>query len=466
MTMVTIEQTAFTTVKSPQIARPQTPVLISDETYARHLARLRQAMAHAGLDAVVLYADKEHGDNFYYFTGFEPRFEEAALVVRRDSVAIVLGNEMYKMHQYSRVTAKPVLCPYFSLPNQPMEGEAPMLDVWAQSGIVPGDRVGVVGWKLFTAALADNDSVFDVPYYWVTSLQQAVGAQGRLTNAARLLIGPDTGVRTTLEADEIAYYEQNAAWASACVEDLLSELAPGQTERELAGHLSAFGQVVPCHPMCATGDRFGGAEVSPREKAVRLGDKFTTSMSLRGGLTCRAAYVARSQEDLPVEVRDYVDALARPYFAAIATWYETIGLGVTGGDLYDAVQTVFPKETYGWFLNPGHLCASEEWMSSPIEKGSSAVLKSGMIFQMDIIPSLPPYASINAEEGVALADEALRAELAERYPALWERVAQRRAYMQDELGLVLKPEVLPLSNLAACIRPFLLDRTKGLKALR
>lgn len=105
-------------------------------------------------------------------------------------------------------------------------------------------------------------------------------------------------------------------------------------------------------------------------------------------------------------------------------------------------------------------------MSSPIEKGSSAVCKSGMIFQMDIIPSLPPYASINAEEGVALADEALRAELAARYPALWERVTQRRKYMADELGLVLKPEVLPLSNLAACVRPFLLNCELGLKAVR
>lgn len=29
-------------------------------------------MAGTGLDAVVIYADKEHGDNFYFFTGGAP----------------------------------------------------------------------------------------------------------------------------------------------------------------------------------------------------------------------------------------------------------------------------------------------------------------------------------------------------------------------------------------------------------
>ena len=32
----------------------------------------------------------------------------------------------------------------------------------------------------------------------------------------------------------------------------------------------------------------------------------------------------------------YVDRLAAPYFAGAAEWYETIGIGVTGGDI-DAI---------------------------------------------------------------------------------------------------------------------------------
>jgi len=42
---------------------------------------------------------------------------------------------------------------------------------------------------------------------------------------------------------------------------------------------------------------------------------------------------------------------------------------------------------------------------------------------------------------------------AARYPGLWQRVSARRAFMADVLGIRLKPEVLPLSNLAGYLPP-------------
>lgn len=124
--MVTLDQVQFTKVASPEVSRPEAPVLISDKTYQLHFERLRKAMAEAGLDAVVIYADKEHGDNFYFFTGWEPRFEEAALVVRlAGTPAMVLGSEMHKMYQFNRLAITPILYPYFSLPNRPRKANAP-----------------------------------------------------------------------------------------------------------------------------------------------------------------------------------------------------------------------------------------------------------------------------------------------------------------------------------------------------
>ena len=38
-----------------------------------------------------------------------------------------------------------------------------------------------------------------------------------------------------------------------------------------------------------------------------------------------------------------------------------------------------------------------------------------------------------------------------------QRIEGRRAFMGDVLGIRLKPEVLPLSNLAAALPPFLLS---------
>jgi hypothetical protein len=68
----------------------------------------------------------------------------------------------------------------------------------------------------------------------------------------------------------------------------------------------------------------------------------------------------------------------------------------------------------------------------------------------------PPYHSANIEDGIALLDERGRAELREKFPDVAGRVDARRAFMADVLGIRLKPEVLPLSNLAAALPPYLL----------
>ena len=49
-------------------------------------------------------------------------------------------------------------------------------------------------------------------------------------------------------------------------------------------------------------------------------------------------------------------------------------------------------------------------------------------------------------------------QIAARYPGLWQRVGTRRAFMADVLGIRLKPEVLPLSNLAGYLPPLWLSR--------
>jgi hypothetical protein len=81
-----------------------------------------------------------------------------------------------------------------------------------------------------------------------------------------------------------------------------------------------------------------------------------------------------------------------------------------------------------------------------------------MALQCDIIPATgTPYFTTNIEDGVALADAALRDQLAEAYPGAWERTQARRRFMAEALGIDLHPDVLPLSNLAGHLRPFLLS---------
>ena len=244
---------------------------------------------------------------------------------------------------------------------------------------------------------------------------------------------------------------------------MLDQIEEGKTEIELASFLASGGQPVNVQTICATGDRFTNAVIAPRNKQVSLGDKFSSTLGFRGGLTSRSGYIARTEEDLPEQVRDYLEAVAKPYYRAALVWYETMGLGLSAERLYHLIEEVLPRNVYGWTLNPGHYVSDEEWMASPFYEGSETVIESGMMFQMDIIPSVPSaYASPNCEDGIAIADEKLRGEIKELYPDVYERMENRRNFMRDVLNIQVKPEVLPLSNLAGLYRPFVLNKDMAL----
>ena len=53
-----------------------------------------------------------------------------------------------------------------------------------------------------------------------------------------------------------------------------------------------------------------------------------------------------------------------------------------------------------------------------------------------------------------LADEKLRMDLAKAYPEAWARIMARRDFMARALGIELKPEILPFSNIAGWLPPF------------
>src|SRR5262249_37634154 len=156
-------------------------------------------------------------------------------------------------------------------------------------------------------------------------------------------------------------------------------------------------------------------------------------------------------------IRDYIDRLVAPYFRAVAAWYETVGIGVPGGRLFEAGDRHIGDPFFGVGLNPGHQPHPDEWGKSPIGRGSRAQPASRLAFQVHVIRATgPDYFTTNIEDGIALADDELRARFAGGYPEAWARIEARRAFMRDRLGIRLKPEVLPFSNIPAYLPPFLL----------
>ena len=173
-----------------------------------------------------------------------------------------------------------------------------------------------------------------------------------------------------------------------------------------------------------------------------------------GALTSRAGFAVEDEAELSDASRAYIDRLAAPYFACAAEWYETIGIGVTGGEIDALVKRHLGDPFFGVALNPGHLIHLDEWMNTPIYPGSAERLQSGQAIQVDIIPATgSPYFTSNIEDGIALLDARGRDAFAERYPGAWDRIEKRRNFMADVLGIRLKPEVLPFSNLQGYLPP-------------
>lgn len=451
-------------VEAPKPEEGLIPVMLSDETMQNRKARLLESMQKDGFDAVVVYADLEHGSNFEYLCGFLPRFEEALLILHANGKAfMVLGNENLNKAGKARIEAVPVHMPHFSLPNQPMQTEKSVAQILASCELEDAEKIGLIGWKNFTSHVEDNHLLFDLPYFLVEALKTVCG-KAQFANAAYLLIG-ENGVRTTNNANEFAHYEYGAALAGNCILKTMDRLKVGKTEMEMAETLAADGQRHSVVTIMATGARFEKANLYPGNKQIQCGDKISITTGFKGGLQSRAGYAVECAEQLPEKEQDYLKAVAIPYFQAVKTWLETIEIGINGNDLYEAVETVLPKEDYGWTLNPGHLCADEEWMSSPIYPQSEETLQSGMLFQIDIIPSVNGYGGVSCESGILLADEQLRKAIAKEYPAVWERIVKRRAYMQEVLGIRIQEDVLPTSMATAYLRPYLLKKEMALASV-
>jgi hypothetical protein len=127
---------------------------------------------------------------------------------------------------------------------------------------------------------------------------------------------------------------------------------------------------------------------------------------------------------------------------------------VAGGTIYERVSEALAAGGFRSALNPGHLGGYDEWVHSPVVPGGTGTLASGMVFQCDVIPTpMPPGRTLNCEDPLVFADEALRADLAARFPAVWARIAARRTFMRDELGIAIGDDVLPLSTMPAYLAP-------------
>jgi Creatinase/Prolidase N-terminal domain len=439
-------------VELPVFGTPESMPTIPPQLYAERLGRLRERTAARGLDRTIVYADREHSANLSYLTGFDPRFEEALLIVGpEDDPMILVGNECAGMARAAPLPMRVELFQELSLPGQPRDRSSELAFLLGEAGVVSGTRVGMVGWK----GLGPNR--IDVPSFIVDEVRSASGGTGTVENATELFNDPAAGLRVINEIEQIVAFEHASCHTSNGLRNLIFGLEPGMTEQDAVRLLEWNGSPLSCHLMLTAGDRARLGLLSPADRPIERGDPLTVAYGIWGALNCRAGFVAEGPGDLADDIGDYVDRLVAPYFGAVAEWYQALHIGQKGGALQEIIDRRLGDPFFGIFLNPGHQLHLDEWVNSPIWPGSEIELRSGMVLQVDIIPATGTrWFTTNIEDGVALADESLRSKLATEHPGVWERVMSRRRFMRDALGIDLHPDVLPLSNIAAFLAPFLL----------
>jgi Xaa-Pro aminopeptidase len=443
-------------VELPAYELPAEQPSVPSTTYLERFAAIERAAAEAGLDALIVYADREHFANLSWLTGYDPRFEEAVLIlVPGRAPALLVGNEGTAYAKVVPPAVDVLLCQSLSLVSQDRSASPPLPDLLRDAGIGRGGatRLGIAGWKYFGPADTSRAAEWiDAPAFLVDELR-ALGC--RPVNATGLFTEPGRGLRLVSDTDQLACFEFAATHGSQAMRRMLHGVRPGMTELEAFSLYRPTGLPYSYHPVMLSGERAALGLASASGRVMRAGDPVSASLGYWGSNIARGGFLAESADDLPGAARDYVERLVAPYFACAAEWYETIGIGVTGGQLYDLVKRRLGDPFFGVHLNPGHFIHLDEWPSSPVYPGSDVTLTSGMALQLDIIPATgTAYHTTNIEDGVALADEAARDDLAARYPALWRRVTTRRQFMAEVLGIRLRPDVLPLSDLAGYLPPY------------
>lgn len=448
-----MRRAVLTDIELPDFGDPGAEPGLGRAVYEARLERLNRRMAEAGLNALVIYGDREHMANICWATGHDPRFEEALLLVIRGRTPVLFaGNEGYPHAEAAAGLFERRLWQPLSLMGQPRDKLRPLAALLRENGLRSGVKIGLAGWKGYEAEDGSFDpDWFETPHYLVETLK----GFGHVSNAALLFMHPEHGLRSINEAEQFACFEHAATRTSRAIRNVIHGVRPGMSEFEACRLMGLDGAMQSVHVNMSAGPKARFGLCSPSSRIILRGDPIVLGFGLPGALNCRAGFVAESAADLAGGIRDYVERLVAPYFTAAAAWYETVGIGVSGADVHEAVMSRLADPFFGVGLNPGHLIHLDEWVHSPIRKESRFRLRSGMALQCDIIPATgTAHFTTNIEDGIALADEALRADLAARYPDAWRRITARRRFMTEVLGIALKPEVLPLGNMPGWLPPF------------
>ena len=183
---------ALRDVVVPDFGLPLEAPRIPAATYEK---RCREAYARAECDWLVVYADREHLANIAFLSGYDPRFEEALLLLGpKERRVLVVGNEG---EAYAPMAGLPgldiALAQSMSLMGQDRALKPDLAAILREAGMNSGQTIGLAGWKYFETAEWDDASPgLFVPHYLVATLSRIAGGSDALKDATPVLMHPTT----------------------------------------------------------------------------------------------------------------------------------------------------------------------------------------------------------------------------------------------------------------------------------
>lgn len=442
-------------VKETQVTtRPE----FDKDDYLERIQLLLDYMHSQKTDFVIIYGDRERFANIEYFSSYDCRFEEGLWILASDGTKhIVVGNEglgysdqiPYPIHRH--------LYHHFSLQGQPRHSSKSLSDIFIEIGINTASRIGVVGYKYFDEKEYENArQIYDVPEYILSELRKV---NANFTNITQDITGLPNGIRMRIHnVKEIAWIEYVAVKSANIVKKMFEQMQPGISELEL----STKGQIDFMPVTMYSLVNFGANHVSlglrsPNDKVLKENEAYGLCYSLRGSLCSRTGLALMGPDQKTDEI---INNFYKPYWSAIATWYESVKLNASAGEIYNKIMSIIGAERFGMMLNPGHNSGMDEWTNSPFYPDSPLTIPSGTHLQCDMIcVNQEPYCSGICEDTVVIADENLRNELKEKYPDVFSRIVKRQEMMRQELGIQVDDSLLPMSNLNGVYFPYGLNKT-------
>lgn len=446
----------------PPLDTADEPPKIPPEAYERRIEALLAAVA---ADWIVVYGDREHVGNLAFMCGFDARFEEAMLVLGGGKRRLLVGTEGVGYSQNVPIPVDVVWVPTFSLFGIDRSGAKTLAQALAEGGIGAGQRVAVIGWKVLESSEWNAPvPALCAPAFIVDTLRHLVGDQGYVADATRVLTDVQTGLRMHNSADQLAFFEYGSSRASANVAQIIRAAKTGVSERALMSAITYRGEPFSYHPIITSGDDIPNGLRSPTGRIVELGDAVFATIGMWGGNCGRGGLVAASEADYRPENAGYLENVAIPYWETIVAWWESVHIGVIGGDITQTLTAMCEQRGFRPILGVGHMMDWEDWPNTPFRMGSTDSIRSGMIVACDIFRNQNrAQVMAHCEDTLAIADEPLRAELAERYPDVWARIVARRTFMREQLGINVHDDLLPFTVAPAYFVPFWLSSDMGLR---